>query len=113
MSALGYRLGVSGALLGIVAGLIQWAFGDDIPDWTGNKLHPVRLGLVTIALSVMALGCVGFLGRDRGAPKWQLAMAGLGIVATAGICFTTVGLLWWLPGPLLIASAVLLLRGQA
>lgn len=111
--AAGYALGVAGAALGVVAGIVQWAFGDEIPDWTGNKLHPVQLGIITILLSLLALGCVGFLARNSEARAWQRALAGLGILAAAGICFTTVGALWYLPGPLLIVSAALLLIRRA
>jgi hypothetical protein len=109
-SLLGYRLGVAGACLGIVAGAVQWAFGDEIPELTGDKLHPVQLGLITIALSLLALGCVRYLA-DRAAPSTlQRALATLGIIACAGICFTTVGALWYVPGPLLLMAAVALNR---
>jgi hypothetical protein len=46
----GYWLGLGGSVLGMVAGIVQWAFGSEIPDWTGNKLHPVQLGIITIIL---------------------------------------------------------------
>jgi hypothetical protein len=95
-------------LLGIVAGIVQWALGSEIPEWTGDKLHPVQLGIITIALSLLALVSVGYLARHGKSLTWQPALAALGILAAAGICFTTVGRLWYVPGPLLIASAVLL-----
>ncbi len=109
-NSLGYGLGIAGALLGIVAGAIQWAFGNEIPEWTGDKMHPVQLGIITILLSLLALACVNYLGRRRGAPAIRRAAAAFLIVVAAGICFTTVGRLWYLPGPLLIVSAVLLSR---
>jgi hypothetical protein len=108
VSSAGFRLGVAGALLGIVAGIVQWAAGSDIREWSGNKLHPVQLGIITVALSLIALACVSHLARADG-DRWQRALAGLGIVAAAGICFTTVGRLWYVPGPLLLLSACLLL----
>jgi hypothetical protein len=110
MTSTGYRLGIAGGILGIAAGSVQWAFGSEIPEWTGNKLHPVQLGIITIALSLLALACVRFLSARPGAPPWQRGLALLGLLAAAGICFTTVGRLWFVPGPLLIASAILLLR---
>jgi hypothetical protein len=41
MSRHAYLAGVGGAALGIAAGITQWAVGNEIPEWTGNKLHPV------------------------------------------------------------------------
>jgi hypothetical protein len=93
----------------VLAGCIQAVFGDDIPEWTGNKLHPVQLGIVTIALSLVSLLCVNHLDRRRDGLTPGRVLAGLLILATAGICFTTVGRLWYLPGPLLVASLALLL----
>lgn len=106
----GRGLGIAGAALGVLAGIVQWAFGDEIPEWTGEKLHPVQLGIITILLSLLALGCVLFLADRPGAPRRQRLAAGVGIAFAAGICFTTVGRLWYVPGPLLLISALLLLR---
>lgn len=105
-----YRLGVIGAGLGVVAGLIQLGLGDEIPAWTGNKLHPVQLGLITIVLSLASLGCLRYLEDDRQAPTARRAAAAFVVLATVVICFTTVGRLWYLPGPLLLISLVALLR---
>jgi hypothetical protein len=41
VSGYAYLAGVAGAALGIAAGIAQWAFGSEIPEWTGDKLHPV------------------------------------------------------------------------
>jgi hypothetical protein len=112
LTSLGYKLGVAGAILGVLAGCIQAVFGDDIPEWTGNKLHPVQLGLITIALSLLSLVCVNFLHGRRDDLTRGRVLAGLLILATAGICFTTVGRLWYIPGPLLLASLALLLRDR-
>jgi hypothetical protein len=97
-------------MLGVLAGCIQFAFGEDIPEWTGNKLHPVQLGIITIALSLVSLVCVTYLDRHGDGLTRGRVLAGLLILATAGICFTTVGRLWYVPGPLLLASFALLLR---
>ncbi|MGH2984622.1 MAG: hypothetical protein ACRDK5_10295, partial [Solirubrobacterales bacterium] len=68
MSGYAYLAGVAGAALGIVAGIAQWAFGNVIPEWTGNKLHPVQLGIITIALSLIALAAVLFAHRNPRIP---------------------------------------------
>lgn len=107
---IGLSLGTAGAALGVIAGVVQWTAGSEIPDWTGNKLHPVQLGIVTILLSLLALASVNFAARNPDATPWQNGLAWLGILVPAGICFTTVGRLWFLPGPLLIVAAVFLLR---
>lgn len=107
----GYRLGVAGSLLGIAAGIVQWALGAEIPEWTGDKLHPEQLGIITIVLSLLALASVRYVASTPRLPprsRWWLV---LGILVPAGICFTTVGRLWYVPGPLLIAAAVLLVLG--
>jgi hypothetical protein len=110
VSSPGHTLGVAGALLGIAAGAVQWAVGDEIGDWTGNKLHPVQLGIITIVLSGVALACVQYLARRREVPDRNRWAAAFLIVAVAGVCFTTVGRLWFVPGPLLLISAALLVR---
>jgi hypothetical protein len=83
---LGYRLGMAGAALGVLAGIVQWAFGAEIPEWTGNKLHPVQLGIITILLSLIAFAAVRFAAGNPDAPAWQKVLAWLGILAPAGIC---------------------------
>jgi hypothetical protein len=110
LASLGYKLGVAGAILGVLAGCIQSVLGDTIPEWTGNKLHPVQLGIITIVLSLVSLICVNYLDGPRHGLTRGRVLAGLLILATAGTCFTTVGRLWYVPGPLLLASSPLLLR---
>ena len=91
MSRLGHQLGLAEGVLGVVAGTVQWAFGSEIPEWTGNKLYPVQLGIVTIALSLVALAAVRYTARNRKPPPWLKLLSAFGILAAAGICFTTVG----------------------
>jgi hypothetical protein len=110
LNSRGYTLGVAGALLGVVAGIVQWTLGNEIPEWTGNKLHAVRLGIITVLLSLASLVSVRYLEAHREGMTLARVAAGFLILATAVICFTTVGRLWYVPGPLLIASLVLLLR---
>ena len=50
------QLGICGAALGMLAGLIELSIGAQIRPWIGNKENPAVLGLVTILLSGMALG---------------------------------------------------------
>ena len=111
MREVGYRIGMAGGVLGIVAGIVQLGWGDVNSDWMGNKLHPVQLGIITILLSVIALAGVSFLARRADAPMRERVLATILIGLAAGICFTTVGRLWYVPGPLLIVAAVLLNQG--
>jgi peptidoglycan/LPS O-acetylase OafA/YrhL len=111
-SGYAYLAGVAGAALGIAAGIAQWAIGNEIPEWTGDKLHPVQLGIITIALSLIALAAVVFAHRNPTiSPRARVALAAA-ILLAAVICFTTVGRLWYLPGPLLIIAAGLLLAAS-
>jgi hypothetical protein len=107
-----YLVGVVGASLGIAAGIIQWTFGNEIPEWTGNKLHPVQLGIITVALSLTAMAVVVFAHRSPTISARALIGLAAAILAAAVICFTTVGRLWYVPGPLLILAAGLLLAGS-
>lgn len=107
-----YLAGVTGAVLGILAGIAQWALGNEIPEWTGDKLHPVQLGIITIALSLIALGAVVFAHRNLTLSPWARVALAAAILLAAVVCFTTVGRLWYLPGPLLIIAAGLLLAGS-
>jgi hypothetical protein len=109
----GGKVGAAGAALGIVAGIVQWAFGSEIPEWTGNKLHPVQLGLITIALSGLSLACVRYLDRTGGAWTRARLFAAFLVLATTVVCFTTVGRLWFVPGPLLLISLALFARGRS
>jgi hypothetical protein len=103
------RLAAAGATLGIVAGLLELTIGPSIREWVGDKQDTTRLGLTTIVLSSAALAAAASLRRrGRRAGGRRLAVV-LGLVVPAVICFTTVGRLWLLPGPLLLAAAGLLL----
>jgi hypothetical protein len=103
-------LGLAGAALGIAAGFVQLFAGRVIPEWTGNKADTVGLGLATIALTIVAAVCLWQIQRSPGRwSRWVPAVAGIAAVA---VCFTTVGRLWYLPGPLLIAALVLALFAE-
>ena len=102
------RLGVTGSILGALAGLIELTVGAQIRPWIGNKENPAVLGAVTLLLSGMALGAI-FFARNAKAPTNDAKLAiFLGVWLPAMICFTTVGRLWYLPGLLLTVTALLL-----
>ena len=95
----------SGAALAILAGMIEVTIGPQIRSIVGGKADTTRLGIVTLALSSMAFVAALQLGRrDRSSPGATIAICGA--LAVPGIvCFTTVGSLWLIPGPLLLAGA--------
>jgi hypothetical protein len=98
-------IGLAGIALGVAAGLTQLLAGSAIPQWSGNKLDTTGLGITTILLSLVA--GVGLWQLRRELPRWERIAVLLFVIACAAVCFTTVGRLWWIPGPVLIAAAVL------
>ncbi|WP_295701883.1 hypothetical protein [Lapillicoccus sp.] len=101
------RLGGAGAVAGVVAGLIQLTLGPSIPEWTGAKSSPGALGLLTMVLSLLA-GLAALRQRDANLSTGHRTAYAAIIIATALLCFTTVGWLWWwLPAPLLFAAGSL------
>ncbi len=109
MKKLTVRLGTWGAALGMLAGVVEFSFGAHIRPWIGNKENPLILGLVTMLLSGVALFAVR-KARKPGPDNADRRLATiLGVLVPAGVCFTTVGRLWYLPGVLLSVSAGLLI----
>jgi hypothetical protein len=53
---------------------VQWAFGSEIPEWTGNTQHPEQLGLITIALSAVALLSARLAARRTDLPPRRRAL---------------------------------------
>ena len=96
------RHGVTGAAAGSIAGLTQISLGTRIPSWTGEKLAPVQLGLLTIALSLLAGAAA--IRQTRPATSGVRALCALALVVPGLLCFSTVGRLWYFPGPLLLAA---------
>lgn len=102
------QLAVAGGTLGVLAGVTQAAVGGRFPAWTGTKDQPLPLGLLTVALSVVALA-VGLWLRTGKVTAGRRAAAVVGVGVPALLSFSTVGRLWYAPGALLLAAVVLLL----
>ncbi|MFK4297239.1 MFS family permease [Arthrobacter sp. GAS37] len=102
-------LGVAGAALGLVAGVVQATLGAQIPEWSGYKNNPFGLGVLTVSLCLVALVGAVTLGRIPLPTPHRLAAA-MGLLIPGLLCFTTVGVLWYLPGGLLLAATVLAVR---
>ncbi|MHC1563095.1 hypothetical protein ACR9E3_29395 [Actinomycetospora sp. C-140] len=100
------RLGTAGAFLLAVAGVVQVAFGRAVPAWTGAKMAPVPLGLLTVALAALALPAARRARRPDDPPGLRAAVA-LGLAGPGLLCLSTVGVLAWLPAVLLVAAGVL------
>jgi hypothetical protein len=98
------RLGAVGAALGVVAGGVQATLGARIPSWTGDKLAPVPLGALTVALSLLAAAAAVRQTRPA-TPIGVRAVCALALVVPGLLCFSTVGRLWYLPGPMLLLAA--------
>ncbi|MEO6571441.1 MAG: hypothetical protein ABIO83_07825 [Ilumatobacteraceae bacterium] len=99
------RLGAIGATAGIAAGITQATIGSHIPNWTGNKAHPVALGLFTIALSASALSAARTLRAAPPPSNETLSAITLWLAIVGFLCSTTVGRLWAVPGLLVLAAA--------
>jgi hypothetical protein len=97
------QLGVAGAGLGVVAGLIQAIAGWGIAEWTGAKQAYGALGLLTIGLSILA-GAAALRQRRPDLSVLARAACALGLIAPGLLCLTTVGRLWYLPAVLLVAA---------
>jgi hypothetical protein len=107
------RIGRLGALCGLVAGTIEVVVGGSIRAWIGDKNDPGRLGLVTLTIAAVALVATSLLRASDRPERRALLVVGIALPALLG--FTTVGRLWYLPGPLLLVAAALAasaLRGR-
>ncbi|MGW6276156.1 hypothetical protein [Kribbella sp. NPDC055071] len=100
------RLGLTGAGLGILAGLVQAVAGYGIPEWTGDKLANGALGLLTVALSALA-GLAALRQRDPRLSVLSRAACSLGMIVPGLLGLTTVGRLGYVPAVLLTAAGLL------
>jgi hypothetical protein len=100
------RLGITGSLLGIMAGLAQATIGTRIPEWTGAKQAPLALGLLTVALSVLA-GLATLRQRRADLSVTSRAACALGLIGPGLLCLSTVGRLWYLPALLMLTAGAL------
>jgi hypothetical protein len=99
-------LGLVGAALGVLAGILQATIGARIPEWTGAKAAPLALGLLTIGLSAVA-GCAAVRQRRAGLSVWARAGCALGMIGPGLLCLSTVGRLWYPSAILLVAAGIL------
>jgi len=107
--------GIVGGVLGVVAGLVELSVGSSIRSWIGDKEDPTRLGVVTIVLASIALAAALDLRRAPAPGRARRATIVAGLLVPAGVCATTVGRLWYVPGTLLLVAAcaaALGLRGE-
>ncbi len=104
-------LGLVGATLGTLAGLVELTAGPSIRAWVGNKQDTTRLGLATLALAATALVAALALARRPEAPSPRRFTLAVALLVPGLICFTTAGRLWYLPGTLLVTAALLTLGG--
>jgi hypothetical protein len=102
------KLGTWGAMLGMLAGLVELSIGSQIRPWIGDKENPVVLGIVTLLLSGMAFAVMIIASRRDALTRDGKLGIFLGVLLPAAICFTTVGRLWYLPGILLMGSVLML-----
>lgn len=99
-------LGLSGAGLGVAAGVAQAFLGYAIPEWTGDKLAYTALGLLTVGLFALAL-LATLRQRDQRLSLLARAACAVGMAGPGLLCLTTVGRLAYLPAVLLTAAGVL------
>lgn len=110
----GCAMAFAGGGLGVLAGIIQTLVGPRIPNWNGAKTDSVGLGLLTVALSLVALGSATVLRTLHPTAAGQSAACLAGLAIPAAVCFSTVGRLWWFPGSfLLLATAVIATASDA
>jgi hypothetical protein len=98
-------LGITGSVIGVIAGTVQALVGARIPEWTGAKQEPGSLGLLTIAFSLLAGYAAFRQARPNTTVKFRAAYAAA-LLLPGLLCFSTVGRLWYLPGLLLLAAGL-------
>ncbi|TFG15772.1 MAG: hypothetical protein EU535_00830 [Promethearchaeota archaeon] len=101
-----FLVGVLGSILGVIIGFIEFSIGSSIGEWIGNKEDPMTLGIITMLLSIIALtsSLYGYLKQEFS--KNLILLIIIGQLLPTVICFTTVGLLWFIPGPILLLGLI-------
>lgn len=105
LSELASLAALSGAALGVLAGSVELTAGPHIRPWVGDKHDTTRLGVATIALSLIALAAAIAWRRQRQPTSGTRLLVPLGLLTPGLVCFTTVGRLWYVPGALLLTAA--------
>ena len=82
----------------MLAGVVELSLGTYIRPWIGNKENPFVLGWVTLLLSGLAWITIRLLQKHIPSTADGKLATILGVLVPAGVCFTTVGMLWYLPG---------------
>ena len=100
------RIGQGGAGLLLGAGLVQAVAGYAIPEWTGDKLAHGALGLLTVALAVLA-GVAAVRQRSSRLSVLARAACACGMLGPGLLALTTVGRLAYLPAAFLTVAGVL------
>lgn len=105
-----FLIGILGSILGIIVGFIEFSIGSSIPELIGNKEDSITLGIVTMLLCTLALAS-NLHGYFKKEPSKNIIIAIIiGQLLPVVICFTTVGLLWFILGPILLLGIVFQIR---
>lgn len=103
-------LGIIGGILGMIIGLIIIFAGRSLTWSTGYEEGTLIFGMITFILSLTALySSLRWRYIKEGGQKGEFSIM-IGILAPAAICFSTAGLLWLVPGPIMIISSGILGR---
>jgi len=103
--AVAAKLALAGGVLATLAGIVQATIGSHIADWTGNKAHPVALGVLTVGLGLTVV-VVGRVLRSSSPSRTEaLTASTLWLVVVALVGSTTVGKTWLAAGALMLAAA--------
>ncbi|MGA1873345.1 MAG: hypothetical protein ACMUHY_06705 [Thermoplasmatota archaeon] len=102
------RSGLTGGILGALTGLVQISAGGNLPALTGNKEDTFVLGLITIIISAFASYCIHRASRETSTDLNRRIGWFLGALIPGVAGFTTVGIIWIVPGGLFLGTTFLL-----
>ena len=105
-----FLIEILGSILGVFVGFVEFSIGESIRELIGNKEDPTTLGILTMVLSAIALASsiYGYLKQEPS--KNIIILIFVGQLIPTIICFTTVGLIWFIPGPILLFSLIFQIR---